>query len=69
MMYISLYSEFIVAAIIKAMMASTATIPSTSGAMVTLFQSCCGRLKSEIDLEISEEEEIPKGNGYILRGV
>ncbi len=34
---LTLYSDFIDAAIIKAMMASTATIPSTSGAMVTLL--------------------------------
>jgi hypothetical protein len=51
---ISLYSDFIVAAIIKAIMASTATIPSTSGAMVTLFQKVVWTL--EIGLEISEEE-------------
>jgi cobalamin-dependent methionine synthase I len=42
---ISLYSDFIVAAIIKAMMASTATIPSNSGAMVT-FSKVVRSLKS-----------------------
>jgi hypothetical protein len=52
---LTLYSDFIVvAAIIKAIMASTATIPSTSGAMVTPFSKVVWTL--EIGLEISESE-------------